>query len=72
LTRASPRIAREPWPESDRLPGAERGVKTLSDMMGFRSDFNYEEHVQSRDWEVVALQSKNPMRPLRLVMIPNT
>jgi phosphatidylethanolamine/phosphatidyl-N-methylethanolamine N-methyltransferase len=49
----------------------ERAVRALADKVGFRSDFSYEEHILSHDWQVVRLTTVNLFGLSKLVEIRN-
>jgi len=49
----------------------ERAVRRVADRVGFRSDFSYEEHVLSHDWQVESVQPVNLFRLSKLVVIRN-
>jgi phosphatidylethanolamine/phosphatidyl-N-methylethanolamine N-methyltransferase len=49
----------------------ERAVRALADKVGFRSDFSYEEHILSHDWNVVGVTAVNLFGLSKLVEIRN-
>ena len=49
----------------------ERMVRPLADRIGFRSDFDFEEHVLRHDWEVLSVQEVNLMGLSKLVALRN-
>jgi phosphatidylethanolamine/phosphatidyl-N-methylethanolamine N-methyltransferase len=49
----------------------ERLVKPAADQVGFRSDFDYAEHVLSHDWQVLALHPVNLFGLSKLVLLRN-
>jgi len=49
----------------------ERMVRPLADRIGFRSDFDFEEHVLRHDWEVLSVQEVNLMGLSKLVTLRN-
>jgi len=49
----------------------ERGVKSVADRVGFRSDFRFEEQIMSHDWGVESVRSVNFMGLSKLVVIRN-
>lgn len=50
----------------------ERAVRSVADRVGFRSDFDYDRHILSHDWEVVSVRSVNLFGLSRLVVLRNT
>jgi phosphatidylethanolamine/phosphatidyl-N-methylethanolamine N-methyltransferase len=49
----------------------ERGVRSVADRVGFRSDFVYEEHILTHDWQVESVQSVNLFGLSKLVVLRN-
>ncbi len=49
----------------------ERAVRTMADRVGFRSDFNYEEHIVAHDWEVLSVRPVNLFGLSKLVVLHN-
>ena len=49
----------------------ERMVKSIADRIGFRSDFDYAQHILAYDWQVEAVESVNLFGLSRLVVIRN-
>ena len=49
----------------------ERLVKPAADQVGFRSDFDYAEHVLSHDWQVLAVHPVNLFGLSKLVLLRN-
>ena len=49
----------------------ERAVRSVADRVGFRSDFSYEEHVLSHDWQVESVQPVNLFKLSKLVVLRN-
>lgn len=49
----------------------ERCVTSVADRIGFRSDFSYEEHVLTHDWQVVSVQPVNLLGLSKLVVLRN-
>lgn len=49
----------------------ERMVRPLADRIGFRSDFDFEEHVLRHDWKVLSVQEVNLMGLSKLVTLRN-
>jgi phosphatidylethanolamine/phosphatidyl-N-methylethanolamine N-methyltransferase len=49
----------------------ERSVRSLADRVGFRSDFGFEEHVLSHDWQVESVQPVNLFGLSRMVVLRN-
>lgn len=49
----------------------ERMVKSVADRIGFRSDFDYADHILSQDWKVEELVPVNLLGLSRLVVIRN-
>ena len=50
----------------------ERAVQPVADRVGFRSDFDYEKHILSYDWQVVSSRSVNLFGLSKLVVLRNT
>ena len=50
----------------------ERAVRSVADRIGFRSDFAYEKHILSHDWQVVSARSVNLFGLSKLVELRNT
>ncbi|RZI40864.1 methyltransferase domain-containing protein [Herbaspirillum sp. HC18] len=50
----------------------ERAVRPLSNRIGFRSDFCYDEQILKHDWEVLSVNKVNFLGLSRLVTIRNT
>lgn len=49
----------------------ERAVRSLADRVGFRSDFGFEEHILSHDWQVLSVRPVNLFGLSRLVVLRN-
>lgn len=49
----------------------ERAVRTLADKVGFRSDFDFEEHILRHSWQVESVESVNAFGLSKLVTIRN-
>jgi phosphatidylethanolamine/phosphatidyl-N-methylethanolamine N-methyltransferase len=49
----------------------ERGVRSLSDRIGFRSDFGYDEHILAYDWRVQSVRPVNLFGLSKLVQLAN-
>lgn len=50
----------------------ERGVKSIAERVGFRSDFRFEEQILTHGWTVESVRSVNLMGLSKLVVIRNT
>ena len=50
----------------------ERAVRPIADRVGFRSDFDYDEHIAQHDWTVASVQPVNLFDLSRLVVLRNT
>lgn len=50
----------------------ERGVKSIAERVGFRSDFRFEEQILNYGWTVESVRSVNLMGLSKLVVIRNT
>jgi phosphatidylethanolamine/phosphatidyl-N-methylethanolamine N-methyltransferase len=50
----------------------ERGVKSIAERVGFRSDFRFEEQILTHGWTVESVRSVNFMGLSKLVVIRNT
>lgn len=49
----------------------ERAVRSMADRVGFRSDFEYEEHILAHDWEVLSVRAVNLFGLSKLVVLRN-
>jgi phosphatidylethanolamine/phosphatidyl-N-methylethanolamine N-methyltransferase len=49
----------------------ERAVRSVADRIGFRSDFDFDEHIGCHDWEVMSVSSVNLFGLSRLVVLKN-
>ena len=49
----------------------ERAVHSVADRVGFRSDFDYDEHILSHDWQVVSARPVNLFGLSKLVVLRN-
>lgn len=49
----------------------ERAARSLADRIGFRSDFDYHQHILSHDWEVLSARRVNLLGLSKLVVIRN-
>lgn len=50
----------------------ERGVKSVAERVGFRSDFRFEDHILTHGWTVESVRSVNILGLSKLVVIRNT
>jgi phosphatidylethanolamine/phosphatidyl-N-methylethanolamine N-methyltransferase len=50
----------------------ERAVRSVADRIGFRTDFEFERHILSHDWQVVSVQSVNLFGLSKLVVLRNS
>jgi len=49
----------------------ERAVRSVADRVGFRSDFDFDEHILAHDWEVISVSPVNLLRLSKLVVLRN-
>ena len=49
----------------------ERAVRSVADRVGFRSDFDFDEHILGHDWDVLSVRPVNLLRLSRLVVLRN-
>ncbi len=49
----------------------EQAVRSIADRIGFRSDFSYEHHILSHDWEILTSRAVNLFGLSKLVVIRN-
>jgi phosphatidylethanolamine/phosphatidyl-N-methylethanolamine N-methyltransferase len=50
----------------------ERAVRSVADRVGFRADFEYDRHILSHDWQVVAVHQVNLFGLSKLVVLRNS
>jgi phosphatidylethanolamine/phosphatidyl-N-methylethanolamine N-methyltransferase len=50
----------------------ERAVRSVADRVGFRSDFEYDRHILTHDWQVVSLHQVNLFGLSKLVILRNS
>lgn len=49
----------------------ERAVRSVSDRVGFRSDFGFDEHMRGHDWQIRSVQPVNLFQLSKLVVVDN-
>lgn len=49
----------------------ERAVRSVADRIGFRSDFDFDEHILAHDWELLSVSNVNLFGLSRLVVLRN-